>query len=140
MSRRKLDRKGEKGKTGEKLLRMPEKSGEMDGEKERKAVSIDSPAKKDSRRESRKELREALKLEVEKESSRIAASLVHQVKNGDLRGAEVVLSLLQKAKEEDAEIKVIQSGPSWAELLASEPEWDENMEAGGQGSKGKLAS
>ena len=45
----------------------------------------------------------------------------------------MMLSLIEKKKEEkDGKKKKKRSGPSWAELLASEPEWDESMEDGGK--------
>jgi hypothetical protein len=46
-----------------------------------------------------------------------------------MRGTEMMLSLIEKKKPgKDAKKKKKRDGPSWAELLASEPEWDESME------------
>ena len=80
-----------------------------------------------------KALRHALKAKVKTQSEQIAQMLVTKVKEGDMKGTEMVLSLIEKKKEgTDGKKKKKRSGPSWAELLASEPEWDESMEDGGK--------
>jgi hypothetical protein len=79
-----------------------------------------------------KALRHALKAKVKAESVKIAATLVEKVTQGDMNGTKIVLTLMEKDKEENAKKKKKRSGPSWAELLASEPEWDESMEDGGK--------
>jgi hypothetical protein len=80
----------------------------------------------------KKALRHAVKAKVKAESSAIATSLVEKVKKGDMKGTEIVLSLMENAKEEKTKKKKKRCGPSWAELLASEPEWDESMEDDGK--------
>jgi hypothetical protein len=79
-----------------------------------------------------KALRHALKAKVKAESEQIAQTLVTKVKEGDMKGTEMVPSLIEKKKEGTDGKKKKRSGPSWAELLASEPEWDESMEDGGK--------
>jgi hypothetical protein len=80
----------------------------------------------------KKALRHALKAKVKAERVKIAEKLVEKVTQGDMKGTEIVLSLMEKGKEEDAKKKKKREGPSWAELLASEPEWDESMEDDGK--------
>jgi hypothetical protein len=80
----------------------------------------------------RKKLRHAVKAVVKVKSQEIARKLVSKVEAGDMRGTEMVLSLMDKKKQNtDGKKKKKRSGPSWAELLASEPEWDESMEDDG---------
>jgi hypothetical protein len=79
----------------------------------------------------RKKLRHAVKAEVKVKSALIAEKLVSKAEAGDMRGTEMMLSLIEKKKPgKDAKKKKKREGPSWAELLASEPEWDESMEDG----------
>ncbi|MGA3132545.1 MAG: hypothetical protein ABSD59_17210 [Terracidiphilus sp.] len=81
----------------------------------------------------RKVLRQAVKAAVKVKSAAIAEKLVSKVEQGDMRGTEMVLSLIEKKKQGKVEKKKKKrSGPSWAELLASEPEWDESTEKDGQ--------
>jgi hypothetical protein len=77
----------------------------------------------------RKKLRHAVKAVVKVKSGLIAEKLVSKAEAGDMRGTEMMLSLIEKKKPgKDAKKKKKRDGPSWAELLASEPEWDESME------------
>ena len=83
----------------------------------------------------RKKLRHAVKAAVKAKSAELAQRLVKKAEEGDMRGAEMMLSLIEKKKPgKDGKTKK-RSGPSWAELLASEPEWDETAESGGQEQK-----
>ena len=92
------------------------------------SVSVDLKDHKGAR----KVLRQAVKAVVKEKSAAIAQKLVSKVQEGDMRGTEMVLSLIEKKKQDkDAKKKKKRSGPSWAELLASEPEWDESMEENG---------
>jgi hypothetical protein len=68
---------------------------------------------------------------VKADRTMIAETLVKMVKEGDMKGTEMVLSLIEKKKEEK-DGKKKRSGLSWAGLLAPEPEWDESMEDGGK--------
>jgi len=133
MSSRKLDGEGKERGKSEKLLHMPAKTDAPRSGEKPAASGEDNGAIAGPYKGAEKTLREAVKARVRKESSEIARTLVEHVKKGDMHGAEVVLSLLHKAKEEDDAKKKKRSGPNWAELLASEPEWDESMEARGQG-------
>jgi hypothetical protein len=77
----------------------------------------------------RKKLRHAVKAVVKAKSSTIAEKLVSKAELGDIRGTEMMLSLIEKKKQgKDEKKKKKREGPSWAELLASEPDWDETVE------------
>ncbi len=76
----------------------------------------------------KKALRQAVKAEVKKQSREIARKLVHKAADGDIKGAAMVLSLMGKEKADNERARHAKSGPSWAELLASEPEWDESLD------------
>ncbi len=76
----------------------------------------------------RKKLRHAVKAVVKNKSGAIAEKLVGKVEEGDMRGTEMVLSLIEKKKQGKDVKKKKRSGPNWEELLGSEPEWDESME------------
>jgi hypothetical protein len=80
----------------------------------------------------KKALRHALKAKVKAERVKIAEKLVEKVTQGDMKGTEIVLTLMEKDKDENAKKRKKREGPSWAELLASEPEWDESMEDDGE--------
>jgi hypothetical protein len=134
MSGKNLDGEVKEEKKHSNLVVMPGKESEGAIEeasaatrKERKAK-----AKSKSNKSAKKVLCDAVKHEVMQRSRKIAHDLVDKVTKGDARGTEVVLTLLQKARQENNAKKARKrSGPSWAELLVSEPEWDENMEDGG---------
>jgi len=137
MSKKKLDGKSEKEKENGNLVTMQVKQDAA-------ANAVESPAKNDeveaaekAYKGAKKALRKAVKAEVKRQSKEFAEKLVAKTSAGDIRGAEIVLSLMDKAKaEEDAKKKKKKrDGPSWAELLASEPEWDESMEDGKDGEK-----
>ena len=134
MSKRKLDRKAEK--ENDNLLTMQGKQDaagkEAEAPAKNEAAEVDEKAYKGAK----KALRKAVKAEVKKKSKDFAEKLVAKATSGDIRGAEIVLSLMDNAKaEEDAKKKKKRDGPSWAELLVSEPEWDESMEDGEGGQK-----
>jgi hypothetical protein len=97
-----------------------------------KALSV--PVDLEDYKGARKKLRHAVKAVVKVNSASIAEKLVSKAQEGDIRGTEMMLSLIEKKKQgKDAEKKrKKRTGPSWAELLASEPEWDESMEDGGK--------
>lgn len=127
MSRRKLDGDGEEEKKKGKLVTMPRKrgvAGNPGGQAGTKAAAPKAP------KSAKKTLRDAVKAEVKKKSADIARHLVEKAVEGDMRGTAVVLSLIERAKQENAASKKKRSGPSWAELLASEPEWEDGAEAG----------
>lgn len=76
----------------------------------------------------KKALRKAVKRAVRERSKQIADSLVDHTVEGDIRSAEMVITLMEDKKKEGEDDKPW-TGPSVAEMLASEPEWDEEMEA-----------
>jgi hypothetical protein len=91
----------------------------------------------------RKKLRHAVKAEVKANSEKIAEKLVGKVKEGDLRGTEMVLTLMEKKKAGKDAKKKKHGGLNWADLMPSEPEWDaskEEFKDQGSGSKGRKAS
>jgi hypothetical protein len=103
-----------------------------DEKKNGKNVPDDVPVDLEDYKGARKKLRHAVKAVVKVKSSEIARKLVSKVEAGDMRGTEMVLSLIDKKKQgTDGKKKKKRSGPRWAELLASEPEWDESMEENG---------
>ena len=125
-----------------KVVAMPDKTG---GAESREAGgggegAVDEAPRKGSKKNvqvneaqeelhkgAKKALRRAVKVEVKKESGKIAEVLVSKVKNGDMRGAQMVLSLMEHGKEAKDKKKK-RSGPKLADLQPSEPEWDEEME------------
>jgi len=74
----------------------------------------------------KKRLRKAVKQAVNKHGDEIADSLVDRTMDGDMRCAAVMMSLMEKKKASENDKPW--DGPSVAEMLASEPEWDEEME------------
>ena len=146
MRTRMKDRGQKQGKKSGKLVTMPKNAGvtKLATEEKGAATATGKAAQgiEGSQNEAeetaehkgaKKALRKALKAKVKAERTLIAEALVNKVKEGDMKGTEMVLSLIVKKKEEkDGKKKKMRSGPSWAELLASEPEWDESMEDGGK--------
>lgn len=136
MSKKKLDGKSEKGKENGNLVTMRGKPDAAANEGDPAAENEEGAADAEASKGAKKALRKAVKAEVKKKSKEFAKRLVAKASSGDIRGAEIVLSLMDKAKaEEDAKTKKKREGPSWAELLASEPEWDESTEDGKDGEK-----
>lgn len=80
----------------------------------------------EERKGAKKTLRKAVKKVVKDSSTTIAESLVKHAESGDIRSAELVLSLMQKEKDNGDDED---DGPNLAELLANEPPWDGTMEA-----------
>ncbi len=117
--------------------RRPAKRGKGKGaeraEEENSEASV--PVNPEDYKGARKKLRHAVKAAVKAKSAELAQRLVKKAEEGDMRGAEMMLSLIEKKKQDKDARKKKRSGPSWAELLASEPEWDENAESGGQEQK-----
>jgi hypothetical protein len=107
-------------------------TAKTDGKKNGEGVPDEVPVDLEDYKGARKKLRHAVKAVVKVKSQEIARKLVSKVEAGDMRGTEMVLSLMDKKKQDtDGKKKKKRSGPSWAELLASEPEWDESMEDDG---------
>jgi hypothetical protein len=127
-------------KSKDKAAKGAAKSGKADwnekpkdvgnGEEPKNAVVV--PENLEDYKGARKKLRHAVKAVVKANSGRIAEQLVTKAQQGDMRGTEMMLSLIDKKKQStDGKKKKKRSGPNWAELLASEPEWDESMEENG---------
>lgn len=86
--------------------------------------SGDVESKQPAKVGAKKALRRALKAEMNKKSPEIARTLVKRTIDGDMRSTEMLMSLVVPKKDEDRKAKKKKrSGPSLAELLASEPEW-----------------
>jgi hypothetical protein len=111
------------------------KSGKEKEPPEDEQAAASAPVNIEDYKGARKVLRHAVKAVVKVKSESIAKKLVDKVEQGDMRGTEMVLKLIEKKKPGKDAKKKKKDGPSWAELLASEPEWDESMaEDRGQGS------
>jgi len=114
-----------RGKRAAKQLKANEK--EKEGEERKGEVVV--PENLEDYKGARKKLRHAVKAVVKVNSALLAEKLVSKAQKGDMRGTEMMLSLIEKKKQSnEAKKKKKREGPSWAELLASEPEWDESME------------
>jgi hypothetical protein len=138
MGRCKLDE--EKQKKPRKAVKAPGKTGgtkraKAGGRGGKKATAkkpargkpkTPEPDDKTKRGGAKKALREAVKKVVQEECEGIARSLVNRTKDGDMRSAKLVMTLMGKKK--DGGDDTASDGPSAAELLASEPEWDEEEE------------
>lgn len=85
-----------------------------------------------ARRGAKKVLRNAVQAAVLKNPGKLAEALVDKAKGGDMRGAEMVLSLMGLKKKEAKDAKknapATRSGPNADDLPPSEPEWDEEMD------------
>jgi hypothetical protein len=92
----------------------------------------------------KKALRRAVKVQVKKEKEKIAEVLVDKVKNGDMRGASMVLTLMEHGTKDGKSGKKRHGGLKLIDLLESEPEWEgeeaESAAAGGGAGVSKLAS
>ena len=64
------------------------------------------------------------------ESDRIARALSDKAVAGNMAAARLLVEI-SGADKEPPEKKKKRKGPSWAEVLASEPEWDPNEDEGG---------
>lgn len=73
----------------------------------------------------RKKLRHAVKAVVKANTTALAKKIVQKAQGGDTRGTEMMLTLIDKKKAGKEPKKKKREGPSWVELLVSEPEWDE---------------
>lgn len=133
MGRSKLDKQYvSEQKQAEAATKKPEKAGKKKNAKaeEEPAQTVEMPENLEDYKGARKQLRQAVKAVVKANTAKIAEKIVEKAKDGDMRD---MLSLIEKKKAGKAGKKKKRDGPSWAELLASEPEWDgEDGEAAGQ--------
>jgi hypothetical protein len=72
-------------------------------------------------------LRDSVNQLVDEQSYAVAKALVKNAVKGNVGVARLVVGMTG-ADKPPAPAKKKRSGPSWAELLASEPEWDPSME------------
>jgi hypothetical protein len=86
--------------------------------------ALDSDAQEELHKGAKKALRRAVKAEVKKDRERIAKALVKRTLQGDVRGTEMLLSLMEHGNKEGKDGKKKRSGPSLLDLLESEPEWE----------------
>ena len=101
------------------------KAGAKKTKRSKKAAS-EKVEDKEEHKGAKNALRKAVKKTVKESSTTIAESLVKHAEDGDIRCAELVLSLMQKEKDGgDDEDDV----PNVAEMLANEPSWAETIEA-----------
>ncbi len=138
MSRSKSGKNRKQGKNNDKALTVASKAGGKQAALEGVALAPEEknkageeegdegiPVNLDDYKGARKKLRHAVKAVVKVKSATIARKLVSRVEQGDMRGTEMMLSLIEKRKQDkDAKKNKRREGPSWAELLASEPEHD----------------
>lgn len=96
--------------------------------KEEPALKVTMPEDLGDYKGARKQLRHAVKAVVKANTARLARKMVEKAQDGDIRGAEMMLSLIEKKKAGKEGKKKKRDGPSWAELLASEPEWDDEKD------------
>ena len=146
-------------KKGGKVVTMPDKTGGVENQavggagagggnkaprKGGKKKVLDSETQEELHKGAKKALRRAVEAEVRKEKEKIAEVLVSKVKDGDMRGAVMVLSLMEHGDKEDKDVKKKRGGLKLIDLLESEPEWEgdeaETVAAGGGAGVSKLAS
>jgi hypothetical protein len=75
-------------------------------------------------------LRSAINSLVGAESDRIAKALIDKTIKGNMTSAKLVVELADPGKNASAQEKKKRRGPSPAQLLASEPEWQESHSEG----------
>ena len=127
MSRGSLEGTAKKDRTHGKLIAAPRGTNAAGNSKTARETTGENGAEAGSHKGAKKALRQAVKAEVKKQSREIARKLVHKAVDGDIKGAAMVLSLMDKERADNERKRHERSGPSWAELLASEPEWDESL-------------
>jgi len=137
----KTDKKPKQNRKSGKLLEMPDRADGMKPALEGEVLppetetaaqgperAVGAEIAPEAYKGAKKALRHALKAKVKAQREQIAETLVEKMKKGDMKGTEIVLTLMEKPKEENAKKKKKRDGPSWAELLVSEPEYDPSME------------
>ena len=158
MRKSSLDKKKQEKKRG-KVVTMPEKSGDAEIQeaggankgagakaprKGGKKNAPDSEAQEEMHKGAKKALRRAVKAEVKKDREKIARALVERTIKGDVRGTEMLLSLMEHNNKEGKDGKKKHGGLKLIDLLESEPEWEgeeaESAAAGGGAGVSKLAS
>ncbi len=130
MRKSSLDKKKQEKKSG-KVVTMPDNTGgagagggDKSPRKSGKKNAQDSETREALHKGVKKALRRAVKANVKKEKEKIAEVLVNKVKNGDMRGAVMVLSLMEHGNKEGKDGKKKHDGLKLIDLLESEPEWE----------------
>lgn len=128
MSRMKLGSANKKGKTGDRPSPTPQNNANAEHE----TAENGEDKRSNTHKGAKKALRQAVKAQIKIKSSEIARKLVDKAAEGDMQGTAIMLSLMDKTQAgSDQKKRKKRSEPSWAELLASEPEWDESIERDG---------
>ncbi len=83
-------------------------------------------------------LRSSVNTMVARESDRIALALIGKTIAGNMTGARILVQLTG-AQNPPPEKKKKRPGPSWSELLSSEPDWDESENKDLAGGSAKAA-
>ncbi len=149
-----LDKDEQKKKCG-KVVNIPDKAGGAKSQKASgvgegggkrsprkggKKKTLDSETQEALHKGAKKALRQAVKAKVKKEKEKIAEVLVNKVKSGDMRGAVMVLSLMEHGNKEGKDGKKRHDGLKLIDLLESEPEWEgEEAEAAAAGMGAKVS-
>ena len=138
MRKSSLDKEKQEKKSG-KVVTMPDKTGGAENQeaggagagggdksprKGGKKKAQDSETQEALHKGVKKALRRAVKAKVKKEKEKIAEVLVNKVKDGDMRGAVMVLSLMEHSNKEGKDGKKKHDGLKLIDLLESEPEWE----------------
>jgi hypothetical protein len=119
---------GKEPKPAKRAARSGKRSGAKNAGEQKTALIV--PENFEDYKGARKELRRAVKAIVKANTSTIAEGLAGKAEDVDMRRARMLLTLIEKKKDgKDAKKKKKRSGPSWAQLLASEPPWVEEEEA-----------
>ncbi len=134
------EKRKKKGKTentpakagGTENTKMSEKgreSGPAKKPNENKEEGGQKEKRKAPQKGARKALRRAVKKAVKARSDGIAFSLLDRTAHGDMRGAAMMISLMEPKNKDGSDEKNDWHGPSVAELLESEPPWDGSLES-----------
>ncbi len=154
----KLDKKKQEKKRGN-VVTMPEKTGDAEiqeagganegaGDKATrkggKKNAPDSKAQEEMHKGAKKALRRAVKEAVKKNRQMIAQALVDRTVKGDVRDAEMLLTMMEHNNKEGKDGKKKHGGLKLIDLLESEPEWEgeeaESAAAGGGAGVSETAS
>jgi hypothetical protein len=139
MMKSSLDKpENKKKKKSGKVVTMPDKTGDQknqetgvagaDGGDKAPRKSGRKPGKKEVEEEehkgAKKALRQAVRAEVKKRKEKIAEALVNRIGDGDMRGAAMVLSLMEHGNKEGEDGKKRHGGLKLIDLLESDTEWE----------------
>ncbi len=142
------EKREKKCKTKKKLQKADETENTNEGEDGAQSILANKPKRgkdeaqprdkwKAPQKGARKALHKAVTVAVKARSAEIALSLLDRTAKGDMRGAAMMISLMEPMKKDGEEGKSEGSGPSLAELLESEPPWNESMEKRSEAGMGR---